>query len=95
MFGSNFGSPFGAIGSPEEATPASFLEDLLARRNISRHGGDCVWYLELSGAKIIEPTAFEPDPNTHRNDYYYNAVENVMYTKSKIADGTFVWTRMR
>ncbi len=29
----------------------------------------------------IEPTAFEPDPRTHRDDYYYNAITNVLYKK--------------
>lgn len=73
----------------------AFLTDLLGRRNTSKHGGDCVWYLELAGAKIIEPTAFEPDPNTHRSDYYYNAVDNAMFTKRKSSPGNFVWVRMR
>lgn len=71
-----------------------FIEDLISRRNTTRSGGDCVWYLELDGAKVIEPTAFEPDPNTHRSDYYYNAIENAMYKKAR-SGGHFVWTRMR
>lgn len=29
----------------------------------------------------MEPTAFEPDAATHRNDYYYNAVTNILYKK--------------
>jgi hypothetical protein len=37
--------------------------------------------LELSGAEIVEPTAFEPDPSTHRSKYYYNAVTNILYMK--------------
>lgn len=72
----------------------AFLEDLLSRRNTTRSGGDCVWYLELTGATVVEPTAFEPDPETHRSDYYYNAVENIMYTKQK-SGGNVVWVRMR
>jgi hypothetical protein len=40
-----------------------------------------VWMLELAGATPIEPTAFEPDPATHRGDYYYNAITNALYKK--------------
>lgn len=55
------------------------------------------WFLELEGAKVIIPTAFEPDPNTCRDDYYYNAITNVLYKKiaSRNSNGiiTAVWQK--
>lgn len=45
-------------------------------------GGFCdPRFLELYGARIIEPTAFEPDPRTYRGEYYYNAVTNQLFRK--------------
>jgi hypothetical protein len=38
-------------------------------------------FMELIGAEIVEPTAFEPDPATHRGEYYYNAITNTLYRK--------------
>lgn len=37
--------------------------------------------VELFGGEVIEPTAFEPDAATHRSDFYYNAVTNVLYRR--------------
>jgi len=61
--------------------PQEFLDDLSVRRGIQTGGYNPARFLELDGAEIVEPTAFEPDPNTHRGDYYYNAVSNVLYKK--------------
>ena len=44
-------------------------------------GHNPIWFLELHGAAIIEPTAFEPDPATHRGTHYYNATTNTLYKK--------------
>jgi len=46
-----------------------------------RHIPGPTHWLELNGATIIEPTKFEPDPNTHRGDYYYNTTTNRLYKK--------------
>lgn len=62
-------------------TTNEFLDDLFARRGIDTVHSETARLLELYGAEIIEPTAFEPDPNTHRSDFYYNAVNNVLYKK--------------
>lgn len=59
----------------------AFISDLFNRRNTNHNGGETLRSLELFGATIIEPTEFEPDPNTHRSDYYYNASNNVLYKK--------------
>ena len=37
--------------------------------------------VELVGGEVIEPTAFEPDASTHRNDFYYSTVTNALYRK--------------
>jgi len=64
-----------------------FLNDLVNRRNVNYNKGDTIRYLELFGATIIEPIEFEPDPNTHRSDYYYNSSNNVLYKRvSQIVD---------
>jgi hypothetical protein len=57
------------------------LDDLASRRGLVTGGFDSARYLELSGATIIEPTAFEPDPSTYRGTHYYNAVTNTLYKK--------------
>jgi len=60
----------------------AFLDDLYERRGKRSVGNNnTVWFLELDGATVIEPTAFEPDPATYRGDYYYNARLNVLYKK--------------
>lgn len=59
----------------------SFLDELSVKRGNPYPGSNPVWFIELEGGQVIEPTAFEPDPNTHRQDYYYNAVTNVLYKK--------------
>jgi hypothetical protein len=59
-----------------------FLDDLSERRGKQSVGNNnTAWFLELDGATVIEPTAFEPDPATYRGDYYYNARLNVLYKK--------------
>jgi len=63
-----------------EATQA-FLTDLMARRGKATPGYNPSWFVELYDGTIIEPTAFEPDPATHRHDYYYNAITNALYKK--------------
>lgn len=61
----------------------AFLTDLLSRRNSRKGGFNNIRAVELNGGSIIEPTAFEPDPNTYRGEYYYNANTNVLYKKIK------------
>jgi|10_taG_2_1085330.scaffolds.fasta_scaffold00167_33 hypothetical protein len=59
-----------------------FLADLTERRGKPSVGNNnTAWFLELEGATVIEPTAFEPDPVTFRGNYYYNANLNVLYKK--------------
>jgi len=67
----------------------SFLIDLNQRRGYPTKGHAPIWELETHGATIIEPTAFEPDPLTHRNDYYYNAITNTLYRRIIITQDSF------
>jgi len=77
-------------------TAEEFLDDLDNRRRVHganqprggargtgkrRNANNSARFLELSGATIIEPTAFEPDAATHRESHYYNAVTNILYRK--------------
>jgi len=62
-------------------TTADFLADLQNRRGLKSGGFNSNWFLELTGAKLLVPTAFEPDASTYRGDYYYNAVTNTLYRK--------------
>lgn len=57
------------------------LSDLVARRGNPGGGFEPARFLELHGASIIEPTAFEPDPRSHHSDYYYNAVTNRIHKR--------------
>ena len=63
------------------STTNEFLTDLISKRGIRSAGNQTTRITELNGGMIIEPTAFEPDPNTHRSEYYYNAVTNTLYRK--------------
>ncbi len=63
------------------STRQDFLDDLSQRRGVPGVGHDSIWFLERTGATIIEPTAFEPDAATYRSDYYYNAVTNTLYRR--------------
>lgn len=67
-------------------TQQNFLIDLFARRGKVTPGFNPEWIIELEGAEIIAPTAFEPDPNTHRDQYYYNAATNTLNQKITTID---------
>ena len=98
-----FGEPFGvgvlgdiiAIENVGISSPSDFIADILNRRNKSSIGGDTVWFLELNGATVINPTPFEPDPNTHRQEYYYNSIDNIMYKRARSSSQNHVWVKMR
>ena len=66
-------------------TTNDFLTDLQSRRSARSVGQQNVRLVELNGGKIIEPSAFEPDPVSHRDEYYYNATTNTLFRR--------IWTR--
>jgi hypothetical protein len=75
----------------------AFISDLLARRGKKYKGHHNVRNIELLGGRIVEPTAFEPDPTTHRGEYYYNATINVLFRRVTVANSDGVkfahWVR--
>jgi hypothetical protein len=74
-----------AGSSSMEARPLSiqqkWLNDLSDHLGSRKVGHDSIRFVELDGARIIEPTAFEPDPATYRDTHYYNALTNTLYMK--------------
>jgi hypothetical protein len=64
----------------------NFLTDLFNRRGKMKASGNTIRIIEYNGGQIIEPTAFEPDPLSHRQEYYYNAITNILYKKITHAD---------
>ena len=55
------------------------LEQAIRFRGIPTQGGNPHQFTELLGGKPIVVTAFEPDPRTFRDEYYYNASLNALY----------------
>lgn len=58
-----------------------FLAELYNRRLNDDIGDIPTRTVERYGGTIIEPTAFEPDPVTSRDEYYYNAITNALYKR--------------
>ena len=69
----------------------NWLSDLNERIGDKSVGNIDIRLTELYGSEIIEPTSFEPDPNTYRNAYYFNSVTNALYKKLEVSDGKFRW----
>lgn len=67
--------------SPELAAAKATLSDLVDRRRPFNTGGNPHTFLELHGARMVEVTAFEPDPTTYRCEYYYHATLNRLYRR--------------
>lgn len=42
------------------------------------------WMVERFNGKMVEVLYLEPDPNTFRDDYYYNARTNQLFKKITI-----------
>ncbi len=81
-----------AISTYNQQRQKAFLTDIAAKRGKKSGGGNPAWFLEKEGATVIVPTSFEPDPNTYRDNYYYNAKTNALYVKiiTKYKDNTAV-----
>lgn len=62
-------------------TTNEFLTDLLSRRRPIGNGHNPFRFIERVNGRIIEPTAFEPDPSTFRGEFYYNAITNTLYKR--------------
>ena len=63
------------------AVTREFLSDLKQKRLPKSVGFNNIRMVERLGGCVLEPTAFPPDPNTYRHEYYYNAITNTLYRK--------------
>ncbi len=74
------------------------LTDIDSKRSPKSISGQPHTFLELTGARMVETTPFEPDPRTYRDDYYYNTVTNRLYrriTTSRTRDDADVhWAQL-
>lgn len=75
-----------------------FFDDLTIRRGNFVGGQPFpTSVVELNGGSTVHLSAFEPDPATFREDYYYNTKTNVLYKKlSKTVNGFKVasWSKV-
>jgi len=58
-----------------------------ARHPVVKGVSNSYHYVKLLGGNVVHATAFEPDPNTFRQDYYYNVVSNSLYKKKEVSTG--------
>lgn len=63
------------------AASRAAVSDILGRRRPAGQGGTPLNFLELYGARMVEVTAFEPDPRTYRGEYYYNCSLNRLFRR--------------
>lgn len=45
-----------------------------------------IFWAEMYGAKVVPILAYQPDPNTSHENFYYNSIENSLYRLEKIFD---------
>ena len=65
----------------------NFVDDLSARRGTPRVGANSLQLgIERVGGRMVQVIAFEPDPVTFRDDYYYNAQTNALYKKVIVSE---------
>lgn len=63
-------------------TSMSFFDDVIANRGRFTPGWNPLAFLEhFFDCKPVLLSNREPDPNTCRDDYYYNTRQNVLYKK--------------
>jgi len=47
-----------------------------------------------SGIGMVHISIIEPDPNTFRHQYYYNARQNKLYMRIRRHDGFYFWKQI-
>lgn len=60
----------------------STLADLATRRNVSGGSALCHNAIEYFGGTMVPMLPYAPDVTTFRNQYYYNSVLNILFTKA-------------
>lgn len=63
------------------AVADTFIADVLARRGAGGGGFNPYRNVELYGGTILEPMFHQPDPRTHRQEYYADARDNRIYRR--------------
>jgi len=72
-----------------------FLSDIISKRNLHPlGGGNPHRFVELVGGKFAEQLHYEPDPETFRDQFYYNTRLNRLYKKLKTKPKP-VWKSVR
>lgn len=74
-------SETGGTVSSSTAAGNAFIADVLSRRMKPGVGGNPHRMVEMHGGTMLYMSAFEPDPTTFRDEYYYNVAKNVLYRK--------------
>ena len=64
------------------------VADVIARRGQSTTGYNPHRFVELFGGTVVEAINYEPDPQTYRQEYYYNSRVNQLFKKLKISGDT-------
>jgi len=64
---------------------SDILNAIFARRP-KNLGYNCNRFIELVQGEAVDIQFWEPDPDTFRGDYYYNARLNVLYKKVRSSD---------
>ena len=65
----------------------TFLEEVITKRyavlgaGSTMVGGNPHQFVELLGGKLVEMVAYQPDPLTFRDEYYYNTMTNHLYKR--------------
>lgn len=73
--------PIPVIPEYDLDTARQFVTEVVRKRGKPSQGYNPHRFVELHGGTMVEPTAHEPDPATHRQDYYYNSVTNALYKR--------------
>ncbi len=69
------------ISNPDPST-TDILQRIFSRRPAP--GYNCNRFVERVGGEEVPISFYEPDPETARNNYYYNSRRNVLYMRIKV-----------
>lgn len=58
------------------------LDEIFENRSkFTQLGSNPINFIELYGLRNVEVLSYEPDPNTYREPYYYNAKVDMLFKK--------------
>ena len=70
------------------------MQELETVRGKITTGGNPLNFIELYDGTLVDISLNEPDPNTHRGDYYYNSRLNKLYRKLLTKENKYVWKHL-